>query len=211
MDPEQQDQSSPAAQAVTREKKVSPAFRFVVLVVALIVFGVVIAYLRPVRRAAPEPEEPEETQSQTHPGDKIELPGENWEANGLTVLLVMSVGCDHCEASAPFYKELLGKLGNRKDVHVVAVLPQSVGQSKDFLDRFDLNITDVKQASLSSIGAKGTPTVMVVDKSGVVTDLWLGTLNDARRSEILKRLKVPESRPGVSPALISHIAALRQD
>jgi|HubBroStandDraft_6_1064221.scaffolds.fasta_scaffold898666_1 hypothetical protein len=173
-----------------QRKKLAPPAKFGILL-AVLIFGGVLFQSRFTPQTKPQKRPP--VQGQIAPGDKLNLPGEDWAANGETLVIVMAVGCDFCEAMAPFYKELTQKLVGRKDLRVVFVLPQAVDQSKDFLSGLGLDTTDVKQATIESISVKGTPTVIIVNRTGVVTDSWLGTMSAEQESALTVRLKADKS------------------
>ncbi|HEY6333914.1 MAG TPA: redoxin family protein, partial [Blastocatellia bacterium] len=185
---------------VTKKKKIPPAAKFLVLLAAVVGIGLLLQLARP--RSAPRHDDENdfevkvEAEHETGPalGTKLPLPDENWAANGQTLVIVMSVGCDFCEAMAPFYKELTDKLIGRKNLHIVALLPQAVEESKPFLADQGLNISDVKQVTLKSISVTGTPTVLLVDKTGVVTNIWVGTLSERQKDGLTAALAVNRTK-----------------
>jgi hypothetical protein len=121
-------------------------------------------------------------------GTQLNVPGVAWNESNETILLALSKGCHFCSQSAPFYQKLTQQLAQRKDVRVIAVLPQEVGEAKQYLDELGVPIRDVRQASLNSIGVRGTPTLIIVDNAGKVKQSWIGQLNTERESEVLSRL-----------------------
>lgn len=123
------------------------------------------------------------------PGTKISLPETDWSQSERHVVLVLQKGCHFCTESAPFYKRLIGALAKRTDVQLIAALPQSVGESRQYLDGLGVAVNDVKQADPSSVGATGTPTLLLVDKAGKVTDVWVGKLPPEKEQEVFSRLQ----------------------
>lgn len=119
-------------------------------------------------------------------GTKVNLSGIDWARNGKTLLLVLSTNCRFCSASAPFYQHLVIKAESAK---LVAVLPQSVEQSKEYLKSLSVPIGDVKQASPAALGARATPTLILVNSAGLVTDSWVGQLSADKEVEVLARLQ----------------------
>lgn len=122
-------------------------------------------------------------------GSQISVPGVNWSESDETVLLALSNTCHFCTESAPFYQKLLRETAERKNLRVVAVFPQEVGQGKKYLDDLNVPITQIAQASLDSFKVRGTPTLLIVDKSGTIKQAWVGRLNAERESEVLNRIK----------------------
>ncbi|HEV7683973.1 MAG TPA: redoxin domain-containing protein [Pyrinomonadaceae bacterium] len=122
-------------------------------------------------------------------GTQISLPGINWSDSEETVVLALSDKCHFCTESAPFYQRLTQELASHKNVRVVAVFPQEVDAGKKYLDGLKVSIADIAQAQLDSFGVRGTPTLMIVDKSGTVKQSWVGRLTTEREAEVLSRVK----------------------
>lgn len=122
-------------------------------------------------------------------GSKVSLPGIDWSKNGRTLLLVLQKGCHFCAESAPFYQRLAREAGGRAQVHLVAVLPQEVSEGRQYLDEMNVPIEEVKQAAPSSLGVRGTPTLILVNHAGEVLDVWQGKLPTEDESKVLNRLQ----------------------
>jgi len=122
-------------------------------------------------------------------GTQISLPGINWSDSDETVVLALSNTCHFCTESAPFYQKLTRELADRKNVRLLAVFPQDTSEGKKYLDGLNVPITQISQATLDSLGVKGTPTLVLVDKSGTVTQSWVGRLTPERESEVINRIK----------------------
>ena len=122
-------------------------------------------------------------------GTQISLSGINWTDSEETVVIALSNKCRFCTDSAPFYQRLTNELADRKNVRVVAVFPHEVGEGKKYLDGLNVPITEMTQAQLDSFGVRGTPTLMIVDKSGKVKQSWVGRLSAEKEAEVLSRVK----------------------
>lgn len=122
-------------------------------------------------------------------GTQISLPGIDWSGSNQTILLALSNKCHFCTESAPFYQRLSSELAQRSDVKLLAVFPQDSNEAKQYLSGLGIQIANVQQATLDSIGVRGTPTLMIVDASGKVKQAWVGKLSPAKESEVLTRLK----------------------
>lgn len=144
-------------------------------------------------RSSPRPPESQrpDRPSPTGPaaGTQISVPGINWSDSEETVVIALSQKCRFCTESAPFYQKLVGELAGRKGVRVVAVFPHEASEGKKYLDELQVPVTEVTQAPLASFGVRGTPTLMIVDKSGKVRESWVGMLTADRESEVLSRVK----------------------
>lgn len=122
-------------------------------------------------------------------GTQLTVAGINWSDSEETVVLALSDKCKYCTDSAPFYKQLAAETSKRKGVRVVAVFPQEESAGKKYLTDLGINVAVVKQATLDSIGVRGTPTLLIVDNAGKVKQSWVGRLNEERETQVFSRLK----------------------
>lgn len=125
-------------------------------------------------------------------GTKVDLPNMDWARNKQTLLLLLQKGCHFCDESAPFYQKLVGATEGRNEVRLVAVLPQGLMEAKGYLNHLGLAIDDVRVAIPDSLGAKGTPTLILVNSAGTVTDSWIGKLTADQESDVLARLQAEQ-------------------
>jgi hypothetical protein len=126
------------------------------------------------------------SENQIPPGAKISLPGVDWAKNGQTLLLAVSDKCHFCSESGPFYQRLAEQ--HRKG-RLVAVLPQPVDQGKTYLDKLNVAVDDIRQAPLTTMGVRGTPSLVLVDKAGTVVKSWVGKLPANKEEEVLASLR----------------------
>jgi len=71
---------------------------------------------------------------------------------------------------------------------LIAVFPQPVDVGKKYLNDLGVAVDDVKQAQLNSIGVQGTPTLLLINKDGVVVNAWRGKLPADKEREVIARL-----------------------
>ncbi len=71
---------------------------------------------------------------------------------------------------------------------MVAVFPTDIEESRAHLDKLGLTNLDVKQASLDSIQVDGTPTLILVNDKGEVTNYWVGKLPPNKEAEVISKL-----------------------
>jgi peroxiredoxin len=114
------------------------------------------------------------------------LAGVNWNGNGRTLILVLSTHCHFCTESAPFFRHIRESAG--KDVKLVGVLPQPVAESESYLTKEGLQLDEVRQGSLENVGVEGTPTMLLVDRNGIVRQTWVGKLSPDKQDEALKAI-----------------------
>jgi peroxiredoxin len=120
-------------------------------------------------------------------GTKISLPEVNWQSNQKTLLLVMQKGCHFCTESMPFYKTLISK-ASEKGVKVIAVLPNSFEESNQYLKENGIQLQEVRQTPLKSVNVSGTPTLMLLNDQGEVSNSWVGKLFPEQEQEVINQL-----------------------
>jgi hypothetical protein len=160
-----------------------------IIVVALLLGGVLIKrYLWPGQDAARPADQ------RIPAGTKATLPDVDWAQNGQTLLLVLSRDCHFCTDSAPFYQRLTRETAGRPDVRLIALLPQEVAEGRKYLAGLGVSVNEVRQAAISSVGARATPTLILVDQNGVVQNSWVGKLAAPEEAEVLSRLAARPAR-----------------
>ena len=106
-----------------------------------------------------------------------------------TVLIVMSTTCQFCEASMPFYARLQ-QLADRSN-HAIAVVFASLEANE--LTTSYLFDRGIKGQTVSygpgQLLVNGTPTLLLVNAAGVVTDGWLGQLSRRQETQLLRLLQ----------------------
>lgn len=120
-------------------------------------------------------------------GKTVPLDAVNWKNNGATLILYLSTTCRYCNESISFYQRL--KKERPEDApKVVAVFSQAEDEAMKYLDSNKLIVDGLVNGSLRSIGVTGTPTLLLVDENGVVTDSWRGKLSPEKEKEVLAKL-----------------------
>jgi len=122
-------------------------------------------------------------------GEKVSLAGENWAQNRQTLVMALQEGCHFCSDSAEFYRRLDRDGSLRKTTKLIAVLPGSTDDSKAYLRGEDVSVDRIRQAALGSIDVRGTPTLLLVNDKGVVTQAWVGKLTSQREDEVISALR----------------------
>jgi hypothetical protein len=107
----------------------------------------------------------------------------DWAKNHRTLIMAISTTFHYCKDSIPFYQRLAGT-----DVKMVAALPQSVTEAQQYLSGSGVHVDDVKQVPLNTLGVRGTPTLLLVNDAGVVTDVWTGKLQPDQEAQVLAAL-----------------------
>ena len=118
---------------------------------------------------------------------KASLRDVDWARNGRTVVLAISTQCHYCTDSAPFFQKLWKE--KPPNTKVLAVLPQPVSDGREYLNKEGVHVDGVKQVSLNTIGVIGTPTLLLVDKTGTVAEVWRGKLPADQEEAVLRALR----------------------
>lgn len=137
---------------------------------------------------------PQKTEQANRPAPKVPVVGSkvsavdvDWSKNKKNVLLVLQVGCRFCSESAEFYQTLMQQTKD-KGVSVLAVLPQSKEEARKYLDNLQLSNLDTKQAAMNTLDVSGTPTLIITDDKGQITNVWVGKLPPEKQNEVLSLL-----------------------
>ena len=117
---------------------------------------------------------------------RIAVPNVNWEHNGKSLVFFFIKDCAYCTSSAPFYRQVIGEAA-RRDVKWLALLPNSIEDGKQYIQSLNLPIENVQSASLASYNIPGTPSVLFVDRHGIIKGAWLGA-TPTREGEMLEEL-----------------------
>lgn len=158
--------------------------------VAIIVIAIILGTVLVNRYLLSVPTSPAVSERGIQFGTKLSLPGMEWGRNRRTLLMVLSTNCHYCTESAPFYQKLVQEKTNHTDVGLLAVLPQSVGESQKYLGEHGVKVDDVRQVSPGALNVSGTPTLILVDQSGSVIESWVGKLSPEKEGEVLNRVLV---------------------
>lgn len=122
------------------------------------------------------------------PGFKLEIKGVNWSSRTRNIVLIMSVGCRHCEENLDLFRTIARNAKEHRSSKVIAVFPQPVRAARDYLSKAGLKVDEVYSIPLSAIGAFVTPTIAIVDNTGTAVYVCMGMLTKAKRYEILEEI-----------------------
>jgi hypothetical protein len=170
----------------TLVKRIELLANVAIIIVAVLLGVVLVKQL--VLNKNDQPARPASARREVARGDKLSLSGVDWAKNSHTLLLVLQKGCRFCTESAPFYQQLAKHTSGRDDIKLVALLPQTVPEAKQYLKEIGVDIADVRQVSPSQINAGGTPTLILVNNDGVASDVWAGKLPPDTEAQVLSKL-----------------------
>ena len=121
---------------------------------------------------------------------EISIEGIDWAKNRRTVVLALTQDCSYCDESAAFYKALSQQLLATGNGEFIAVFPRASEASKDYMQRRGIAVSEVRYMPFKLLGVTGTPTLMLINEAGIVTDKWAGKLGPNEEREVLDRLRL---------------------
>lgn len=180
------------------------------LTVAIILAGVILG-VQMVRRYYLNPPQP------LRIGSKAAIEGVDANGYDRVLILAYSSDCTYCSKSAPVYRRLIKLLSGAKQVRKIALLPQRLEESKPYLQQLGLVVDDIRQTNLHKLGINWVPTLVVIDRNGMVSHMWTGNipieeqfaLLDETGVEYRNRLPTDDSGPTLIDVCI--LSSLVQD
>jgi hypothetical protein len=173
---------------INSAKRIELLANIAIIVVALLLGAVLVKkYMFPSEQATASPD------LRIQRGTQLSIPGVDWAQSNQTLLLVVSDTCHFCTDSADFYRRLVQERSAKGGPRLIAVLPQDVDKGKAYVDKLGVAVDGVKQSSLSAIGVKATPTLILVDRAGKTINSWVGQLREDKEAEVLSRFKTEQA------------------
>jgi len=102
----------------------------------------------------------------------------------------MTSQCPFCIHSLPLYQEIsssIASTGGTSDL-VVASLTPDIDGVKSLLDSHGIKAAKIVQAKAADLEVTGTPTVYLLDRSGIVRWAYLGEMTRTKEKELLAAL-----------------------
>jgi hypothetical protein len=120
-------------------------------------------------------------------GTKFALKNVDWQSSDKNLIFAVSTTCHYCTESAGFYRRLVEECKQRH-VRTIAVLPQPPTEAEAYLKGEGVTVDEIRQAALPDLEINGTPTLLLVDRSGLVKSVWLGKLPSESESDVITSL-----------------------
>ena len=151
-----------------------------VIVAAMFVVAVAASRLWPHSHAAPV----------TYaPGEVMDVvPGVDYRASERTALVFVRSTCRFCTESMPFYEKMVAQTKGSQQARVVAMSDEEIAVTRSYFARHNVPVQDVIKADAQRFRVAGTPTIIVVDRTGSVRGAWVGVLSNSAQGEVLKLL-----------------------
>ncbi len=117
----------------------------------------------------------------------VRLPRESWSTGHKTIVLALQTTCHFCNESAPFYRRLV-EMTRFTEFKIVAFFPEPVEESKTHLAELGIGDIEVRQAPISAFEVSGTPTLILTNEKGEITNYWVGKLTPEKEDEVVDKL-----------------------
>lgn len=167
------------ADAEPSDKRLEIAVNIASLVVMCLLATVLVKSYFFTNRSRPEPS--------IAVGDKLTLSEALTSGSERAIVLALSTTCHFCSESIPFYRRLSTEAG-RTHVPVIAIFPQPSTDVANYLKANGL--AGIASESGRILRISGTPTLMLVNRQGVVTKVWRGKLPPEQENEVLSKIGV---------------------
>jgi hypothetical protein len=104
-------------------------------------------------------------------------------------VIISSPTCPHCKDSGAFQRKLLHE-AEQGQIPIVLALPNA---AKDINFAFSLGLQQTHIVDWEAIGLKpmGTPQILLVDQKGKILKFWLGHLDQASETDVMKAISYP--------------------
>jgi hypothetical protein len=127
------------------------------------------------------------SQAELFPGMRLSPPkGYDWSSHKRSLVLVLRVGCSHCENEMEFYERLLSlERDKRTRAFLVAFFPDSKPQVDEALSGRLTGLSRLANVDFASLMVPGTPTLFLVDEGGLVKSVWIGELTADEKQSVI--------------------------
>lgn len=117
------------------------------------------------------------------------LPKVDYSNSSQTILIVMDMQCRFCLESIPFYNHLAQLPATaRGATRLIAIFPNEEDEVKEYVRQNQLQIDTVSGIDTGTPNIVGTPSIILVDRSGKILDFWTGKLSAETESQVIKAI-----------------------
>lgn len=146
-------------------------------------------------RSAPPPPAPRPV---VEPGTPLSLPeAATGSGKAGSLLLVLSADCRYCTESMPFYRKLAARPEVQSgEVRLSVVSMQPLAEMREYLQEHGLAATHLMSVPESGLRVGATPGLVLVTRSGVVRESWLGMVPAREEKRVIDALTVLANEEG---------------
>ena len=126
-------------------------------------------------------------------GARFPVNGLDWSRSYQTLVIILEQSCALCSENAPFYRLIEQNRHDPGRTRLAVLLGGDPDKATAYLENLQLSFDQVKPVSLRELkpyGLVGTPTAVLVNSEGIVTNLWSGSLTELQQSELLRALQI---------------------
>jgi hypothetical protein len=152
-------------------------------VLAVCVLILVQAVRSKERTLAPQPDA-SAASARLAPGDQLQpIAGVDLTKSQRTLVMAIQSSCHFCTESMTFYRELSRQKG--ASTRLVVVAPDDPAAAKQYVASHGFSPDAIATSDLPAMNVAGTPTLLLVNPSGVIERVWMGKLTPAREKEVM--------------------------
>lgn len=155
----------------------------ILIIVVAVILGFVLVQKYILNPATPN----QAARVQPTVGSKMNLQDVNFSSQPKTLILALQTGCHFCNESAPFYRRIVETVKDR-NIKLIAAFPTEVEKSTAHLKELGLEKLEVKSSPLNTMQVSGTPTLILLNDKGEITDFWVGKLPADKEAEVITKL-----------------------
>ena len=180
---------------MTRLRKTTRVLDGVIITVVVVLLSLVASGPRPTSRgSASGGADSTAWPELIRPGARLMLPGVEWSDSARNIFLLVSSTCPACNDSVAFYRDLASLVQELPRTRLLVAAVDGVDRVRDWAKThvipYDVMV-ELENPIL--FGFTLTPTLLLVDEKGVVTDVLLRLLAVDEESLIMRRLRHPDS------------------
>lgn len=119
------------------------------------------------------------------------IPSDVYSASPRTLVLLLQSSCRFCTDSMPFYRRLIQtrRASGPLAVFAVAVLSSDpADRTSAYLQQHSVDVDHVISVPAATVRDARTPTVLVLNKQGIISYVWVGLLPPEQEREVLRAL-----------------------
>jgi hypothetical protein len=121
-------------------------------------------------------------------GSSSQLPAEFYSSAGHTVLIFATTNCAACQRALPFHQQLLHSVANALETRARVVLTSPGDDPAAYAATLNVPATQVMTWDARHTTLRRVPTILIVDRNGVVVYAREGVLNDDQQRELIGKV-----------------------
>lgn len=167
-------------------KKIETISNVAVILVAILFGGVLVSrFFFP---ASPPSQNAGMRRDEITAGTKLPIANIDWSKSDKTLVMALSTKCHFCTESSPFYEKLALRKAGRSDVRLVTLMPQNLEEAQKYLLEHKIQVDEVKRSEPGDSFIRGTPTLILADRTGAVIASWTGKLPPEKEAEVMSKV-----------------------